>query len=140
MAVQQNRKTPSKRGIGMVFQSYALYPQMSVEGNLSFGLRNARVPKEEIRERVDRARGDGDSLGGVFEVRAEGLPPGLGSYHSGPERLTARLGAALLSIPAIGGALGHGLMVLPLVYLLLRAEDAQHGARGGSNGRLPQPI
>jgi chorismate synthase len=56
-----------------------------------------------LRERVDRARGDGDSLGGVFEVRAEGLPPGLGSYHSGPERLTARLGAALLSIPAMKG-------------------------------------
>ena len=34
---------PSNRGIGMVFQSYALYPQMSVEGNLSFGLKNARV-------------------------------------------------------------------------------------------------
>ena len=46
---------PSERGIGMVFQSYALYPQMSVEGNLSFGLKNARMPKEEIRSRVDRA-------------------------------------------------------------------------------------
>ena len=46
---------PSDRGIGMVFQSYALYPQMSVEGNLSFGLKNARVPKAEIAERVARA-------------------------------------------------------------------------------------
>lgn len=46
---------PSKRGIGMVFQSYALYPQMSVEGNLSFGLKNARVPKAEIAKRVARA-------------------------------------------------------------------------------------
>ena len=46
---------PSERGIGMVFQSYALYPQMSVEGNMSFGLRNARVPKSEIKERVARA-------------------------------------------------------------------------------------
>lgn len=45
---------PSDRGIGMVFQSYALYPQMSVRGNLSFGLKNARVPKAEITERVDR--------------------------------------------------------------------------------------
>ena len=36
---------PSERGIGMVFQSYALYPQMTVEGNMSFGLKNARVPK-----------------------------------------------------------------------------------------------
>jgi multiple sugar transport system ATP-binding protein len=46
---------PSERGIGMVFQSYALYPQMTVEGNLSFGLKNARVPKSEIKKRVARA-------------------------------------------------------------------------------------
>ena len=39
---------PSERGIGMVFQSYALYPQMTVEGNLSFGLKNAKMPKDEI--------------------------------------------------------------------------------------------
>ncbi|WP_089901192.1 ABC transporter ATP-binding protein [Loktanella fryxellensis] len=46
---------PSERGIGMVFQSYALYPQMTVEGNLSFGLKNAKVPKAEIDKRVARA-------------------------------------------------------------------------------------
>ncbi|WP_104664266.1 ABC transporter ATP-binding protein [Ensifer adhaerens] len=46
---------PKDRGIGMVFQSYALYPQMSVEKNLSFGLQVAKVPKEEIDKRVSRA-------------------------------------------------------------------------------------
>lgn len=46
---------PSDRGIGMVFQSYALYPQMTVRGNLSFGLKNAKLPKEEINKRVARA-------------------------------------------------------------------------------------
>ncbi|MBU2486828.1 MAG: ABC transporter ATP-binding protein [Alphaproteobacteria bacterium] len=46
---------PSERGIGMVFQSYALYPQMSVEGNLAFGLKNARMPKDEIEKRIARA-------------------------------------------------------------------------------------
>ena len=46
---------PSQRGIGMVFQSYALYPQMSVEGNLSFGLKNAKMPAPEIAKRVARA-------------------------------------------------------------------------------------
>nr|WP_246706357.1 ABC transporter ATP-binding protein [Rhizobium laguerreae] len=46
---------PSRRGIGMVFQSYALYPQMTVEGNMSFGLRMARTSKHEIRRRVDEA-------------------------------------------------------------------------------------
>ena len=46
---------PSERGIGMVFQSYALYPQMSVEGNLSFSLKNAKLSKDEIHERVKNA-------------------------------------------------------------------------------------
>ena len=46
---------PSERGIGMVFQSYALYPQMSVKGNLSFSLKNAKLSKEEIEERVKNA-------------------------------------------------------------------------------------
>lgn len=46
---------PKDRGIGMVFQSYALYPQMTVERNLSFGLRVARTPKDEIARRVSRA-------------------------------------------------------------------------------------
>ena len=46
---------PSERGIGMVFQSYALYPQMTVEGNLAFGLKNARMPKDEIAKRIARA-------------------------------------------------------------------------------------
>ncbi|WFS67574.1 ABC transporter ATP-binding protein [Agrobacterium leguminum] len=48
---------PKDRGIGMVFQSYALYPQMTVEKNLSFGLQVAKVPKEEIDRRVKRAAG-----------------------------------------------------------------------------------
>ncbi|WP_256751633.1 ABC transporter ATP-binding protein [Mesorhizobium sp. Mes31] len=46
---------PKDRGIGMVFQSYALYPQMTVEKNLSFGLRVAGTPKDEIAKRIARA-------------------------------------------------------------------------------------
>ena len=46
---------PKDRGIGMVFQSYALYPQMTVRGNLSFGLKNAGLPKAEIDKRIKRA-------------------------------------------------------------------------------------
>ena len=46
---------PKDRGIGMVFQSYALYPQMTVERNLSFGLRVAGMKREEIATRVARA-------------------------------------------------------------------------------------
>jgi multiple sugar transport system ATP-binding protein len=46
---------PSERGIGMVFQSYALYPTMTVEKNMSFGLRVAGTPKAEIQRRVSKA-------------------------------------------------------------------------------------
>ncbi len=46
---------PKDRGIGMVFQSYALYPQMTVERNLSFGLRVSGMAKDEIETRVARA-------------------------------------------------------------------------------------
>jgi multiple sugar transport system ATP-binding protein len=46
---------PKDRGIGMVFQSYALYPQMTVLKNLSFGLKIAGLPQAEIDKRVARA-------------------------------------------------------------------------------------
>lgn len=46
---------PAARGMAMVFQSYALYPHMTVEQNLRFGLENQRLPKAEIGERVSRA-------------------------------------------------------------------------------------
>ena len=46
---------PKDRSIGMVFQSYALYPTMTVERNMSFGPRITGIPKDEIARRVDRA-------------------------------------------------------------------------------------
>jgi multiple sugar transport system ATP-binding protein len=46
---------PKDRGIGMVFQSYALYPTMTVERNLSFGLRVAGMDKSQISTRIDKA-------------------------------------------------------------------------------------
>ncbi len=52
---------------------------------------------------IDAAREDADTLGGVIEVLAYGLPPGLGSYVHGDRRLDSRLAAALLSIQAIKG-------------------------------------
>src|SRR3954470_13904606 len=48
---------PSDRDIAMVFQNYALYPHMSVYNNMAYGLRNRRMPKDEIDRRVrDAAR------------------------------------------------------------------------------------
>src|ERR1035437_2806883 len=46
---------PKDRSIGMVFQSYALYPTMTVERNMSFGLRVSGVPKDESKKRVESA-------------------------------------------------------------------------------------
>jgi multiple sugar transport system ATP-binding protein len=50
-----NDLTPKDRDIAMVFQSYALYPHMTVEQNLAFGLKLRKLPKKEIRDRVQRA-------------------------------------------------------------------------------------
>jgi multiple sugar transport system ATP-binding protein len=46
---------PGKRGVAMVFQHYALYPHMTVRENMAFGLKNARVPADEIERRVAEA-------------------------------------------------------------------------------------
>ncbi|WP_114010230.1 ABC transporter ATP-binding protein [Cohaesibacter intestini] len=50
-----NEVPPSKRGIAMVFQTYALYPHMTVFDNMAFGMRIAKASKEEIQERVTKA-------------------------------------------------------------------------------------
>src|SRR3954453_1731361 len=50
-----NRVAPRERDIAMVFQDYALYPQMTVFDNLAFGLRRRKVRREDIRRRVDEA-------------------------------------------------------------------------------------
>jgi multiple sugar transport system ATP-binding protein len=50
-----NDLTPKDRDIAMVFQSYALYPHMTVEQNLAFGLKLRKLPKQEVKERVERA-------------------------------------------------------------------------------------
>src|SRR5437764_1512104 len=70
--------------------------------------------KQMVAE-IDRLRKDNESLGGVFEVRAFGLVPGLGSHVSWEERLDGRLGQAVLSIQAIKAvSIGDGLEVAGL--------------------------
>jgi chorismate synthase len=64
---------------------------------------------DELERAVDAARSDRDTLGGVVEVRARGIPPGLGSYATKEERLDARLAAALMGIQAVKGVeIGEG--------------------------------
>jgi chorismate synthase len=59
---------------------------------------------------VDRARAARDSIGGVFEVLARGVPPGLGSHVHWDRRIDGRIGGALLSIPAVKAAsVGEGI-------------------------------
>ncbi|MGM9969731.1 MAG: ABC transporter ATP-binding protein [Anaeroplasma sp.] len=53
--VRMNNVSPKDRGIAMVFQSYALYPHMTVYNNMAFGLQLRRVPREEIAKRVAEA-------------------------------------------------------------------------------------
>ena len=49
-----NDMDPVKRKIGMVFQNYAIFPNMTVEKNVAFGLKNRKLPKEEIKEKTDQ--------------------------------------------------------------------------------------
>jgi ABC-type Fe3+/spermidine/putrescine transport system ATPase subunit len=49
-----NDLTPKKREFGIVFQSYALFPNMTVEANIAFGLKVRKMPKKAIAERVDQ--------------------------------------------------------------------------------------
>jgi multiple sugar transport system ATP-binding protein len=78
---------PKDRGIGMVFQSYALYPTMTVERNLSFGLRVAGVPRAEIARRVKRAA-DMLQLGELLRRKPAQL--------SGGQRQRVAIGRALV--------------------------------------------
>ena len=64
---------------------------------------------DELPTRVDTARGDRDTVGGIVEVRARGVPPGLGSYATKEGRLDARLASALMGVQAVKGVeIGEG--------------------------------
>jgi chorismate synthase len=65
--------------------------------------------EQRMIARIDEAKRDGNTLGGICEVVADGLPVGLGSHVSWDRRLDGRLGQAMLSIPAVKGVeLGVG--------------------------------
>ncbi|MGW6690385.1 chorismate synthase [Streptomyces sp. NPDC054961] len=79
---------------------------------------------------VDRAHRDGDTLGGVVEVLAYGLPPGLGSYVHGDRRIDSRLAAALMGIQAIKGVeFGEG-FALARVPGSLAHDEIERGPDG----------
>ncbi|NMM06223.1 sn-glycerol-3-phosphate ABC transporter ATP-binding protein UgpC [Polaromonas sp.] len=87
-----NELEPSERDIAMVFQNYALYPHMSVFDNMAYGLKIAKVPKEEIRTRVDKAAN-------ILELSAllERKPRAL----SGGQRQRVAMGRAIVRQPQV---------------------------------------
>ena len=83
---------PGKRGIAMVFQNYAIYPTMTVRGNIEFGLKNKKIPKEE-RDRL---------IADAAEV--VGLTPYLNrmpSQLSGGQRQRVALARAMVKTPSV---------------------------------------
>jgi multiple sugar transport system ATP-binding protein len=87
-----NDVLPADRDIAMVFQNYALYPHMTVYGNMAFGLKMRRTPKQEIRTRVARAA---DILGIAHLL--ERYPREL----SGGQRQRVALGRAIVRDPRV---------------------------------------
>jgi multiple sugar transport system ATP-binding protein len=86
------RLPPNERNVGMVFQSYALFPHMTVEQNISFGMAVRRVPREDIDQRVRE-------VAEVLEV--ETLLDRLPRELSGGERQRIALGRALVRDPDV---------------------------------------
>jgi chorismate synthase len=89
-----------------------------------------------MREAVDDARGERDTLGGIIEVHARGVPPGLGSYATREDRLDARLAAALAGIQAVKGVeIGDGFALAGLRGSHAHDEivRGEHGLRRETN-------
>ena len=85
-----NNVPPKDRDIAMVFQNYALYPHMTVEQNMSFGLRLRKVAKAEIERRVKHAA-DILNIGELLERRPKQL--------SGGQRQRVAMGRAIVRNP-----------------------------------------
>lgn len=104
---------------------------------------------ETMKEAIRKAKSEGDTLGGIFEVLVKGLIPGLGSHVQWDRRLDSKLGAALMSIPAIKGVeMGAGFQYADLpgsqlhdeIYYddhYYRSTNRAGGLEGGmSNGEM----
>jgi chorismate synthase len=72
-------------------------------GTIGIEVRGETVDEAALRENVDAARQERDTAGGIVEVRATGVPPGLGTYAAKEDRLDARLASALMGIQAVKG-------------------------------------
>ena len=87
-----NTLEPAERDIAMVFQNYALYPHMSVYDNMAYGLKIAKVPKDEIKTRVDKAAKILE-LGHLLDRKPRAL--------SGGQRQRVAMGRAIVRQPQV---------------------------------------
>ena len=87
-----NQLEPAERDIAMVFQNYALYPHMSVYDNMAYGLKIAKVPAAEIKQRVDKAAGILE-LGHLLQRKPREL--------SGGQRQRVAMGRAIVRQPQV---------------------------------------
>lgn len=87
-----NDVPPARRGVGMVFQSYALYPHMTARENMAFGLKLARGKREDIDERVNEA---------ARMLQMEELMDRLPKQLSGGQRQRVAIGRAIVRRPRV---------------------------------------
>ena len=87
-----NNLIPSKREIAMVFQSYALYPQMNVFENMAFGLKMEKIPKSEINQKVNNA---------AATLQIEDLLERKPKQLSGGQRQRVAIGRAITRSPKV---------------------------------------
>ena len=116
--------------------------------------------EKAMKAAIDKARGEGDTLGGVFELAARGLPAGLGDYTQWHRKLDGRIAHAMMSIPAIKGVeLGLGFRAArlsgkhvhdPIAYAppqaprpdggFTRAGNSAGGLEGGVTNAMPLVV
>ncbi len=87
-----NDVSAAKRGLAMVFQSYALYPHMSVRQNLAFGLENLKLDKDDIEQRINKA---------ANQLRMEDYLKRRPGQLSGGQRQRVAIGRAIVREPSI---------------------------------------
>jgi len=87
-----NDRPPAQRGVAMVFQSYALYPHMTVYQNMAFGLQQSKTPRQTIRERVEET---------ARLLQIDGLIERLPKQLSGGQRQRVAIGRAIVRQPRV---------------------------------------
>ena len=130
---------PEKRGFGMVFQNYALFPHMTVERNVGFGLRMRDVPSAEVASRVERA---------LRLVQLVGQAHKLPGQLSGGQQQRVAIARAIVNDPEIlladepTGNLDSK-MGAEIMHLLTRLNEERgegEAERGREHLRLPSDL